>query len=57
VKIVKRILLTFLAFIVGGVFIAIWREFVPSTSISGAVMALIAVGIVFGAWKWSERLK
>ena len=53
----KRVLVTFLAFLVGGVFIAVWREIVPPSGLTGAVMGIISIGIVFGVWKWSSRFK
>lgn len=51
----KRVVVTSVAFIIGSLFIAVWREFVPPSAGGGALMAVIATGIVFGAWKWSER--
>ena len=53
----KRIGVTTLAFLAGGIFIALWREYIPPSGVSGAIMAVIAVGIVFGTWKWSEKFK
>lgn len=53
----KRVGATFLALLAGSVFIALWREYMPPNQMSGAVMAIIAVGVVFGTWKWSERFK
>jgi hypothetical protein len=55
-KLVKRAVLTLVAFIVASVFIALWREHVPSNPLTGAAMAVIAVGMVFGTWKWSDRM-
>lgn len=56
-RVLKRLGVTIAAFVVAGIFVALWREAVPAGAFSGVVMALIAVGIVFGTWKWTERLK
>ena len=53
----KRVGVTAVALIVAGVVVALWREVVPPSAFSGAVMGLIVGGIVFGAWKWTERFK
>lgn len=53
----KRVGVTAAAFLVAGIFVALWREVVPPSTVTGAVMALICVGIVFGTWKWTERFK
>jgi len=57
VRAIKRILFTFLAFLLSGVFIAVLKMVVPPSGIAGAIMALIAVWLVFGAWKWSARFQ
>lgn len=53
----KRLLLIFVAFLFSGIFVAVWRELIPPSAISGAIMGVIVGGIVFGIWTWSKRLK
>ena len=54
---IKRVGVTLLAFLASGVLIALSKEYVPATSFSGALEAVVAVGLVFGAWRWSASFK
>jgi hypothetical protein len=53
----KRVGLTVFAFVASGVLIALSREYVQASSLSGALEALATVGLVFGAWRWSASFK
>jgi len=56
-RVIKRVGVALFAFLVSGVSIALSREYVPATSLSGALEAVVAVGLVFGAWRWSATFK
>jgi hypothetical protein len=53
----KRLGMAFLGLIAGAIFMALWQMVVPPNAATGAIMALIAVGFVWGAWKWSDRFE
>ena len=53
----KRLLVAFLALVVGislGVF---WQDIAPPDSLPRTVAAVVPVLLAFGAWKWSSRFK
>lgn len=56
-RLAKRVGLTFLAFLASGVLVALWTEHLPPTSLSGALMAATAFGVVWGAWRLSGKLR
>ena len=53
----KRVGVTLVAFLASGVLIALSKEYVPATGLSGALEAVVAVGLIFGAWRWSASFK
>ena len=56
-RLIKRLCVTFIAFLVAGAIVAIFRENIPTNVATGAVMAAIAYGLVWGTWRWSVRFK
>lgn len=54
-KLIKRIIFTFIAFIIASLFVTLWQNYMPINAISGAIMAVIAVGSVIGTWSWSKK--
>jgi hypothetical protein len=57
VRAIKRILFTLLAFFLSGVFVAVFKMVIPPSGIAGAIMAIVAVWLIFTAWKWSAKFK
>lgn len=57
VRLVKRVGVTFIAFLASGIFILLWREYVPANSLTGAIMGAGTVAIVGAAWWWSDSFK
>lgn len=53
----KRLAVTAVAFFIAGLFVTWWRQVVPPSAFTGAVMAPLAVAIIYGAWRWSARFQ
>jgi hypothetical protein len=54
-RLAKRIIFTAIAFLIAGILVTIIGEYVPPSGGIGLVKGLIAMALVFGAWKFSAR--